>query len=144
MISFDAVSNNIPLLISKKSLKSLGLKLISWMIQLVLMESVSPWTMEDLDADDISPRILQDLNADYTNVMQLMKHIGELSRSEKMTKTQKLHKQFTHTLKKELIKLVKESKDFEVQEKWIGKCYDTCQICRKYKQRFPDQLLKCP
>ena len=62
--------------------------------------------MEDLDADDISPRILQDLNADYTNVMQLMKHMGELSRSEKMTKTQKLHRQFTHTLKKKTDKVI--------------------------------------
>ena len=107
------------------------------------MESVSPWTMQDLDAADTSSRIIRDLDADDTNVVLHMKHIGEFSKSEKMKKTQKLHKQFTHASKEELIKLIKESKDFKAQEKCIGECCDTCRICRKYKQPFADQLLEC-
>ena len=58
----------------------------------------------------------------------------------------KLHRQFAHASKEKLIKLVKESKEFNDKEfiKCIEEYCNSCEICRKYKRPYHKPIVGMP
>ena len=60
--------------------------------------------------------------------------LAKCTREQKRRKALKLHKQFSHASKEKLKKLLKQSEDFNDVEflEMVEKCCDQCEICRKF------------
>ena len=78
--------------------------------------------------------LLQDKPNSCASIIFHTLNLKQLSRSEKMKKTMKLHRQFSHASKEKLCKLVKESEGFSGKDvlDLIEECCDSCEICQKF------------
>ena len=145
MMSVDIVKNDIPLLISKKSMKTLGMKLNFLNDSADIGDKSIPLICSSTGHYSL-PLTNWDLDVEDTNIVLHVKHINGLGRKEKEKKAIKLHRQFAHASKEKLVKLVKESKDFNDKEflKCIEECCDQCEVCRKYKRPFRRPIVGLP
>ena len=77
-----------------------------------------------------------DIKSKFYNIVLHTTALKGLSRSEKKKKAIKLHQQFAHCSKERLIKLVKESKNFDDKEflEILEECYDNCEFCQQIKK----------
>ena len=75
----------------------------------------------------------------FLKILPIILHTSALkglTRSEKMTKAVKLHQQFAHCSKERLLKLVKNSKNFDDKEflDVLEECCDNCEFCQLSKK----------
>ena len=145
MMSIDVVKNDIPLLISKKSMKTLGMKL-NFLNDTADVDGKSIPLICSSTGHYSLPLTKWDLDVESTNVVLHTTNLSKLSKAEKEKKAEKLHRQFAHASKEKLFKLVKESKNFNHKEflKCIKECCENCQICRKYKRPFRKPIVGLP
>ena len=137
-LQVDVVKNDIPLLISKPVMKKLGISESGLDLKNDL------WVVDDEKIKlqctssghyclPLSVFYCGDSDSKY-NITLSVNEIDKLSKTEKMTKVLKLHRQFGHASEDKLLKLVKNSsiKDKEFLH-LIGEVCNTCDICREYK-----------
>jgi len=134
LMRVEVVSNEIPLLISKAAMKSLGvsesnldLKNDKWLIdgeEVRLHCTTSghycvPVNVFQVNAENITLKVVE---------------LENLGKKEKRAKAIKLHRQFGHASESKLLKLIKES---HVEDKQFNACVkevcESCDICRKFK-----------
>ena len=147
VMEVDVVDNEIPLLISKKSMKRMGMTLNfkndtanvgEKDIPLYCTKSghysipLTSWCIDTKDPNN--------------HIVLHMKHLQGLSKEEKMKKAGKLHRQFAHASKEKLVKLIKESKDFCDKEfiDCVKECCIKCEICKKYKRPYRRPVVGLP
>ena len=137
MISTDVVSNDIPLLLSRSAMKKSGMVLdfVNDTVD-VLGENIDlECTMSGHYCIPLSNTLL-DGDSRFYNIILHTTALKGLKKSEKMKKAVKLHQQFAHCSKERLIKLVKESKNFNDKEflEIIEECCDNCEFCQLSKK----------
>ena len=134
-LKVDIVPNDIPLLISKSTMKSLGMKIDFSDDSVTLQKKKIKLTCTNSGHYCIPINLV---NLDENSFSNIVLHTTELvnrSKSEKMDKAKKLHRQFSHASKEKLLKLLKSSKcDDKEFMQCIEKCCDECQLCRQYKK----------
>ena len=145
MMSVDVVKNDIPLLISKQSMKSLGMRL-NFGNDTAEVSGKSIPLMCSATGHYYLPLTSWDLEDSNNHFTLHASHIRDIGRAEKLKKAMKLHRQFAHASKEKLIKLVKESKEFNDKEfiKCIEEYCDSCEICRKYKRPYHKPIVGMP
>ena len=132
------VNNEIPLLLSKESMKK---------ARVVLNFKDDTATVLDDTVDlictssghyciPLTNMLLNEKAQIKTSIVLHTSAISSLTKKEKRIKAIKLHKQFCHASKEKLCKLVRESKDFRDEEflTLIKECVDSCELCLKYKR----------
>lgn len=144
-LSVDVVDNELPLLISRKSMKSLGIKL-NFERDLIEIENMKIPLYISSSGHYCIPLTPCDLDVKYSNIILHAANISGLSRIDKMKKALKLHRQFPHASKEKLIKLVKSSGMKENKEffKCIEECCDTCDTCKMYKRPYHRPIVCLP
>lgn len=135
-IEADIVKNDLPLLLSHKSMKTAGIVLdfrkdMCWIFDkcIELKTTTSghyclPLTNKLLD------------HSGTKNIVLHVQNFGQCSFTEKKKKAEKLHRQFAHASKEKLVSLVKKSGKFNDKEfiKAIEEVCENCQICLRFKK----------
>ena len=87
----------------------------------------------DFETDTAEILLLQDKPNSCASIVLHTLNLKQLSRSEKVRKAMKLHRQFSHAWKEKLYKLLKESKDFSDKDflDITEECCGLCEICQK-------------
>ena len=136
MICTDVVASDIPLLLSRSSMKKSNMvldfvkdtvKVLGTTIQL---ES----TFSGHYCIPLTNKLL--VNKKNYRIVLNTTSLKDLSTSDKKTKAMKLHRQFSHASKDKLCKLAKQSVNFNDDEflRLIEELCDSCEICQKYKR----------
>ena len=138
MIKTSVVDNEIPLLLSKSSMKKARLILdFNSDTANVLGQDVKlHCTTSGHYCIPLTDTLLGVDYGDNSSIILHTESLRTLSDDEKWKKAVKLHKQFSHASKEKLCKLVRESKGFHDTGflKMIEKCCDACEVCLKYKR----------
>ena len=137
MISTDVVESDIPLLLSRSSMKRGNMVLdfvhdaVKTLGSTIKLES----TFSGHYCIPLTNKLL-DTKENYSNVVLYTSALKGLSKEDKKKRASKLHRQFSHASKEKLCKLVKESRDFNDTEflRIIEEWCDSCEICQKYKK----------
>ena len=138
MIESCVVDNDIPLLLSKASMKKAKV-----VLDLVTdTASVLGETVELVCSSSghycipLSNLLFNQQGDLRASVVLHTSAVKSLSREEKWRKAMKLHRQFSHASKDKLCKLVRDSVDFCDGEflKIIEECCDLCDVCLKFKR----------
>ena len=146
MMSIDVVRKNIPLLISNRSMKTMGM-------QLDFRTDTAKEGQQRVPLTCTTTRHfclpLTNFNLDETSNSKIVLHavhLKDLTRDKKFVKAKKLHCQFVHASKEKLLKLVRNSKDFidKEFERCIEQCCDQCEIRKKYKRPSPRPTVGLP
>ena len=130
------VDNQIPLLLSRSSMKNAGLKLDTTTDSAIVLGERVKLVLTNAGHYGLP---LSNFALHPDNKLHIVLHTNNLnqcSKSEKRKKALKLHKQMCHASKDRLLKLVKESRcgsDKEFIEA-IEECCDTCELCLKYRR----------
>ena len=137
LINTDVVSNDIPLLLSRSSMKRSGMVLdfVNDTVN-VLGETIDlVCTTSGHYCIPLSNTLL-DVDSKFYNIILHTEGLKGLTRSEKMKKAVKLHQQFAHCSKERLLKLVKNSKDYDDKEflEVLEECYENCEFCQLSKR----------
>ena len=145
LLGVDVVDAKIPLLLSKKTLKKMGMKLN--MIDdtaeifgkiVTLNETSSGHYCINLRPDriliaEIESREISDSEA--VEVIFLVE-LQKCSDRERVTKVEKLHRQFGHTGKDRFVKLLKSAGAwFEQQQSIVDNLYSKCDICKIFAKK---------
>ena len=135
-IEVNIVDNEIPLLLSRRSMKKAGCKL-DFSTDSVTMLGQSIKLISTQAGHYCIPLTKYLLNDDID--ISIVLHTTALencSTSEKRKKALKLHRQFSHATKDKLCKFVQESKSFSDKEflTILSKCCDDCELCQKFKR----------
>lgn len=135
-IETNVVDNEIPLLLSRKSMKSAGCNLdFTNDTATMLGQSIK---LVSTDAGHYCIPLSKYTLNPVTNTAVILHttSLDGLSVTQKREKALKLHKQFSHASKDKLCKLVKESKGFCDPEflEILSKCCDDCELCQKFKK----------
>ena len=136
MIEANIVKNDIPLLLSRTSMKRAEMALdFETDTAKALGNKVNlHCTSSGHYCLPLTNILLQEKPNSCASIVLHTLNLKQLSRSEKMKKAMKLHRQFSHASKEKLCKLVKESKDFSDKDflDIIEECCDSCEICQKF------------
>ena len=133
-IQADVVKNELPLLLSRQSMKRGEVvidtkkntaEVLGEEIKLVSTSSghiCLPLTNKLLVGEMASRIVLHTTS------------LAKCTKAQKRRKAVKLHKQFSHASKEKLKKLLRQSEDFDDIEflEMVEKCCDQCEICRKF------------
>ena len=135
-IESDVVCNDLPLLLSHKSMKAAGMILDFNSDQVCFQGNWIPLktTTSGHYSVKLSRMILDDNT--LSKVVLHVKTLDKCSYNEKKNKAIKLHKQFAHASKEKLMNLVKKTKSFNDKEfiQLIEIVCDECVTCRKFKK----------
>ena len=136
MIEANTVKNDIPLLLSRASMKRAQMVLD---FQTDTAEVLGNKVNIHCNSSGhyflpLTNLLLQDKPNSCASIVLHTLNLKQLSRSKNMRKAMKLHRQFSHASKEKLRKLVKESKDFSDKNflDIIEECCDSCEICKKF------------
>ena len=137
MICTDVVSNEIPLLLSRSSMKksNMILNFVNDTVSVLGEDIELECTVSGHYCIPLSNTLL-DIDSKFYNIVLHTTALKGLTRSEKSKKAMKLHQQFAHCSKERLIKLVKESKNFDDKEflETLEECCDNCEFCQQTKK----------
>lgn len=135
-IETDVVSNELPLLLSRKSMKAAGMVLD--------FNSDHVWfqgrwlQLKTTTSGHYSLRLSQTILDDdvLPSIVLHVKTLHQCSTAEKKKKAIKLHRQFAHASKEKLVGLVRSSKAFSDKEflQLIHEVCDECQVCLKFRK----------
>ena len=131
----NVVDSEIPLLISKQSMKKAGLKLdCSNDMAEMLGEKVKLKISKS--GHYLVPLSKMIIHDEHPKIVLYTSNLKNCNSAEKRVKAVKLHRQLCHASKEKLVKLVKESADFADEEfiSLIKKVCDECEICAKFKR----------
>ena len=143
-IEADIIENEIPLLLSRDSMKKADMILnfsndsalfCGEKVDLVCIESghyCLPLTKFILSDDTKGNQV-------HITLLSTAEKLKSLSRKEKSVKALKLHKQFSHATEHSLVKLVRNSKQFEDDE-FIEEIEKICRACEICDRRRPKPL----
>ena len=136
MIKASIVDSEIPLLLSKASMKraQLILNFNDDTAEILGQKVRLHCTSSGHYCIPLSNTLLYD-GCDMTSFILHTEGLASLTEDEKFKKAIKLHKQFAHASKERLCKLVKESPTFNDASflKMIEKCCNSCEFCLKRK-----------
>ena len=136
MIRANIVDSEIPLLLSKASMKraKLILNFNDDSAQILGQKVKLYCTSSGHYCIPLSNTLLYD-GCDMSSFVLHAEGLASLTEDEKYKKAVKLHKQFAHASKERLCRLVNESPTFKdaVFLKMIEKCCDSCEFCLKRK-----------
>ena len=134
MIVVDVVRNEIPLLISKSSMKKLNAILDFTNDVVIVNKKTIPLHCTSTGHYCI-PVSRCDLDTDVSNIVLHMENLEDMDRDMKLKKAKKLHTQFAHPPKEKLLKLISVSQVFQDKEftDCIREVSDNCSTCLKYK-----------
>ena len=144
-ISVDIVENEIPLLISRKTMKSLGMNM-NFETDSIEIDGQRIQLFVTSTGHYCVPLTSWDLDVGETKIILHAINMADLTREKKMSKAIKLHRQFAHASKEKLVKLIKSSAIPDDKEflKCIEECCDTCETCVKYKRPFHRPIVCLP
>ena len=135
-IKANVVNNEIPLLLSKASMKRANI-VLNFMNDTaeILGQNVKLYTTSSghycvpLCNTLLIENVLNTSIILHTEALQYMS-------DEKMKKARKLHRQFAHASKEKLCKLARNSKDYNDKKflNIIEKCCDSCEVCMKLRR----------
>ena len=135
-IETNVVENEIPMLLSQKSLKSAGCNLDFTTDTATLLGQNIKLTKTNTGhyCVPLSKYILGPTSD--TKIVLHTNCLEGLTIPQKKQKALKLHKQFSHASKEKLCKLVKESNGFNDSEflEILSKCCEDCELCQKFKR----------
>ena len=138
MLDTEVVKNEIPLLLSRTSMKraNIILDFHTDTIKVGPNEVKLSCTTTDHYCIPLSRANLQ-TEVNQSSIVLHTTNLKHLNEKEKCVKAMKLHRQFSHASKEKLLKLVTDSADYGDKEfmECIKECRDNCEICRKYKQQ---------
>ena len=136
MIEANIVKNDIPLLLSRASMKRAQMVLnFETDTAEFLGNKVNLYcTSSGHYCLPLTNLLLQHKPNSSASILLHMLNLKQISRSEKREKAMKLHRQSSHALKENLCKLVKESKEFSDKDflDTMEECCDSCEICQKF------------
>lgn len=136
-IKANIVDSEIPLLLSKASMKRAGLILnFNEDTAVILGRKVKlHCTSSGHYCIPLSNTLLYD-GCDMTSFVLHTEGLASLTDDKKFDKAVKLHKQFAHASKERLRRLINESPQFNDPSflKMIDKCCDTCKFCLEHKR----------
>ena len=136
MIKANIVDSEIPLLLSKASMKKakLILNFTDDSAEILGQKVRLHCTSSGHYCIPLSNTLLYD-GCDMSSFILHAEGLVSLTDNEKMKKAVKLHRQFAHASKERLCRLVKESPTFKDASflKMIEKCCDSCEFCLKRK-----------
>ena len=134
LLRVEVVANEIPLLLSKGTMKSLGVTESNLDLKNDL------WI---LDGEEVRLHCttsghycvpISSFQVDSENITLTVLELEKLGKKEKRAKAIKLHRQFGHASDEKLLKLIKES---NIDDKQLNACVRevcaSCEICQKYK-----------
>ena len=131
----DIVPNDIPLLISKDTMKRLGMKIDFSDDSVTLHKKKIKLTCTKSGHYCIPINLVNLEENSSSNIILHSLELVNRSTSEKMAKAKKLHRQFSHASKEKLRKLLINSKcDDKEFLQCVEKCCDECQLCQQYKK----------
>lgn len=134
----EVVDNDIPLLLSKASMKKAGviLNFNSDKVNILGSDVYLQTTSSGHYCISLSDFVIFEKGNTPVKVILHTTALKEMPLEEKKKKALKLHRQFSHASKEKLCKLVKDSEDFNDCEflKIIENVCDTCDICIKFKR----------
>ena len=132
------VANEIPLLLSKQSMKKAGIVLdFVSDTATVLGDTLGlVCTSSGHYCLPLTNKLIDDQGNLPFSIVLHTSAVASMSLEEKRKKAVKLHRQFCHASKEKLSKLVRESEDFNDKDflKVIEECCDACALCVKYKR----------
>ena len=145
-IEANVVEAEIPLLLSRKSMKVAGCTL--------------DFKTDRMEILDQSIKLLSTRSGHYsipltkfvlhdqlsTKVVLHTSAVGDMSVEQKTKKALKLHRQFSHATKDKLCKLLKGSGSFNDEEflDIVAKCCDDCELCQKFRPPPPRPVVGLP
>ena len=145
-IEANIVDAEIPLLLSRKSMKVAGCTL--------------DFKNDSMEILDQSIKLLSTGSGHYcipltkyllhsqlnTSVVLHTSAVEDMSVEQKRQKALKLHRQFSHATKDKLLKLLKGSGSFNDKEflDIVAKCCDECELCQKFKNPPPRPVVGLP
>ena len=147
MIESEIVDNEIPLLLSRNSMKTanmiLNLKDDTARIgnKVIDLACTNTWHY----CLPLTKFLLRDDIKVY-NIILNTSNLEEMTKDKKRSKALKLHRQFSHATKERLIKLVRDSKEFDDKEfiSCIKECCDTCKMCQERKRQPLRPIVSIP
>lgn len=137
-IETHVVENEIPLLLSKSSMKKAGV-VLDFNKDFVTILGKKIKLSVTTTGHYCVPLTNYVVNENGYAGVPIVLHataLKEMLPEEKKSKARKLHKQFSHASKEKLCKLVKQSSDYNDREflKMIEEVCDNCEICLKFKR----------
>ena len=136
-IEANVVENEVPLLLSRKSMKVAGCNLDFKNDTVEMLNGQVIKLISSKAGHYCIPLTKFLIHSDVKTAIVLHSTaLEDLSVEQKKQKALKLHRQFSHASKEKLHKLVKESKSFNDSEflDMISKCCDECELCQKFKR----------
>jgi transposase InsO family protein len=137
-ICTEVVNNDIPLLLSKASLKKAGVVLDFNNDTVRIMNSnIKLWSSSSGHyCLPLSNFLISNKGNTPVKIVLHTYTLENMSVKEKKNRAMKLHRQFSHASKEKLCKLVKDSRNFndKVFLKMIEDCCDECEVCQKFKR----------
>ena len=131
----DIVPNDIPLLISKDSMKRLRMKIDFSDDSVTLHKKIIKLTCTKSGRYCMPINLVNLEENPSSNIILHSLELVNRSTSEKITKAKKLHRQFSHALKEKFRKLLINSKcDDKEFLQCVEKCGHECQLCQQYKK----------
>ena len=135
-LEVDVVENEIPLLISKNSMKKIG-------VVLDFKRDIAIINKQNIDLYCTStghyclPLTSCDLDVEVAQIVLHLEKVADMDKKTKLKKARKLHTQFAHPVKEKLVKLVEQAAEFDDKEfkDCIAEVSDNCPICLKYKRQ---------
>ena len=130
-ITTEVINSDIPMLLSKESMKSMGM-VLNFINDTAQVGNRKINLSETSSGHYILP-ILRNHNEEIHISVQLPENKPEL-----MKDVVKVHRQFAHPGKQSMIKLLKESENWNNKiAECVEEVYESCQICKKTKKAPP-------
>jgi transposase InsO family protein len=150
-IEENVVNNDIPLLLSRNSMKKANMIVDFNTDKAVLFgEEVSLHSTKcGHYCLPLTPRVRCQLSPKSMKnfVLHVSEEFKKLPRKEKKQKAFKLHQQFAHPSEERLVKLLKESKGFKEDKELlelIKEVTEECQVCKKFTKPKPRPIVGMP
>lgn len=131
MMKVEIVPTEVPLLISNKTMKRMGMKL-DFANDTVYFKGKKLKLATTSTGHYCMP--ISAFSLEYANVVLQAVHLKDLSREEKSKKAQKLHTQFGHARSDQLLQITKDNNICDDEfKKCIVEVCTKCEFCQKYK-----------
>ena len=141
-VPVDVVNNNIPLLIGRPTMSSIGM-LIDTSKHEVNVGGKTFKLSFNSAGHYIIP--ISEWTHESCQVVLHLEQLSNASKEEKKKKAKKLHRQFAHAPKERLIRLLKDGGcDDEEMLSQIERCCDECSFCQKYRKVKPRPIVGLP
>ena len=143
VIDTDVVEADIPLLLSKANMKTMGMRID-------FAEDTMSWRNGDISGLRVTSTghyaVPINKSENFRDDKSYIKHVFyNCDTNEVRRKALKLHKQFAHPKAEKLIRLIKEAgiKDDKLEEE-VRKIDETCETCVKYQRSPPRPIVSMP